>query len=291
MRGEWLILPEEALARKALVMNLLNGGNINLTEFKTPALKTQIAFDDLPINAMEDCEDAPSRSMFDRYPPGSIAIISYSGVMTKYDTCESNGTETVSRVLQSAYNASSIIGVIMVMDSGGGAINSIAPLRDTIIKRNKPVLALCDVAASAAYWAICPCDHIMASNTLSSAFGSIGLYTGWLNLKKFYEMQGVEEIEIYAPQSTHKNLPVRKADEGDTSLMENEVLSPIAADFQSDVKKYRTNLVLETEGILAGAMFRAKIAVKNGLVDSIGSMADAVKMVQKISTIKQFINS
>ena len=74
----------------------------------------------------------------------------------------------------------------------------------------------------------------------------------------YYEKEGFKFHKIYAPESTHKNLPVEQALQGKYDLIKEEELSPLAITFQEAVKKARGNkLDLKVEGLLNGRMFYA----------------------------------
>ena len=79
--------------------------------------------------------------------------------------------------------------------SGGGAVDAIAPLVDAILyakSKGKAVVAHCDLCASAAYYAASYCDEIIASNTISAEFGSIGVMMSFPDYAKYYENAGVK---------------------------------------------------------------------------------------------------
>jgi protease-4 len=158
--------------------------------------------------------------------------------------------------------------------------------------KGKPVVALADLAASAAYWVASACDMIIASNDISSEFGSIGVMISFADMAPYYEKEGVKVHTVYAPESTHKNLPLENAMKGDYALLQDEVLSPLAKQFQKTVKKNRSGkLDDKAEGILNGKMFYSDQALKNGLIDKIGNLEFAVKQAKRLSVAYQFNNN
>jgi protease-4 len=97
---------------------------------------------------------------------------------------------------------------------------------------------------------------------------------------------------VYAPESKDKNLAFEKALKGDYALMQSEILSPLAQQFQNHVKQSRSGKLDEkVPGILSGKMFFAQAALEHGLIDSIGNMQKAISKALELAEIKKFMNS
>jgi protease-4 len=281
LRGLWAIDPQYALAQEIFVTQLLTKENPSLGE-----AREEMNY----VFASQDSPNLASNSSGD-IPEGSVGIVSMSGAMLKYGTLCSYGTTEIVPRLSYMDNHPNIIGNVFVVDSPGGAVNAIAPLQQFQATRKKPLVALVDVGASAAYYAIAGSDYIMADNTISSAFGSIGVVASFMDLKPYYEKLGAKVHTVYAPESTHKNLPFENALKGEYDALKVEILSPLAVNFQNYVKENRKNLKLDTEGILNGKMFYAKEAVEVGLCDAIGDMRAALKKVQELAELKNFMSN
>jgi protease-4 len=223
-------------------------------------------------------------------PEGSVAIIPLKGDMIKEGTRCSYGTEEVAAALREAAQSEGIIGIMLDVDSGGGAVDAIAPMTEAIAYAQglrKPVVASCDLCASAAYYVACHCDRVMASNAISSEFGSIGVMTQFVDYAKYYEQHGVKIHTVYSDLSTYKNAPFEAALKGDYKAVKEEVLNPLARQFQQAVRLHRRQLNAEVEGILAGRMFWATDAKANGLIDAIGTADQAVEEVRRLAADRQ----
>ncbi|MBQ0139367.1 MAG: S49 family peptidase [Kurthia sp.] len=217
----------------------------------------------------------------------TYAVVELIGPVTLYDTCTSYGAETIAKRLHKYNNDDSVKGIILKTNTPGGAVAAINPFIDFAAKKKKPVIALCDQALSLGQWATdVIADHKMASNQISARFGSIGVVATFQSYKKALEMQGIEEHEIYADISDHKNKPFLEAIEGDYKLFKDEYLNPLAIQFQNAVKEKRPNLDLSVEGILNGRTFNAGDALQYGLIDSIGTMEDAIDMINVLHETK-----
>lgn len=223
-------------------------------------------------------------------PEGSVAVIPLKGDMMKEGTYCSYGTEEIAAVIREAASAKNIIGIRLDIDSGGGAVDAIAPMLDAIAFSQglgKPVVASCDLCASAAYYVACHCDEIVADNAISAEFGSIGVMMQFPDYAKYYEQKGIKVHTIYSDLSTYKNAPFEAALKGDYKSIREEQLNPLARAFQQAVRLRRKNLDEKVDGILAGRMFYAADARKYGLIDAIGTSDTATEEVRRLSAQMQ----
>lgn len=227
-----------------------------------------------------------------------VAVIPLIGTMIKYGTWCNYGADEIAEAIDEAAADARVCGIVLDVDSGGGAVDAIAPLVAAIGRaraKGKPVVASCDLCASAAYYVACHCDEIMADNTISSEFGSIGVMMSFPDYAKYYESVGIKIHTIYSSLSDYKNQPFELAKEGKYELIKSEQLDPLARRFQDTVRARREGKLDEkVEGILAGRVFFAEEALKNGLIDSIGSLEKAVSRCRELvaeASINDFIHS
>jgi len=255
-------------------------GNTPIPIATTPSASTSA------ITATTPEASASVAGSFAKAPKDSVAIISLRGDMMKEGTMCSYGTEEIAAVIREAADATPIIGIRLDIDSGGGAVDAIAPMLDAIAysqSKGKPVVASCDLCASAAYYVACHCNRIMANNSLSAEFGSIGVMMQFPDYAKYYEEKGIKIHTIYSNLSTYKNAPFEAARKGEYASIKTEQLDPLARQFQEAVKSHRPNLDENIEGILNGRMFYAADAKKHGLIDQIGTAAEATELVRRLA--------
>lgn len=239
-----------------------------------------------------------SKSYFSDVPENSIAVIPLEGPMTLGGGMCSYGTKEIASLMMEAVNSKNISGIIFSIDSGGGTTDSVYPLLAAIGKAQaagKPIFALCFQANSAAYRVASACDKVIAENNMSM-FGSIGVFVKIPDNSAYMEKQGIKTITVYAPESTDKNKPLEDALKGNVELLQSELLSPIAKDFQNAVREARAGKLVEaTQGILSGRVFFAKAegfdCVANGLIDAIGSLDFAVSEMRKLIDSKNNIST
>lgn len=226
-----------------------------------------------------------------------VAIIPIHGTMIKYGTMCAYGADEIAEAIDKAANDKKVGGLVLDIDSGGGAVDAIAPLIDAIQRaqaKGKPVVASCDLCASAAYYVACHCNEVMANNNISAEFGSIGVMMSFPDYAKYYEKEGVKIHTIYSNLSTYKNQPFELAKEGKYELIKSEQLDPLARKFQQTVRNRREGKLNEkVEGILAGRVFFAEDALQHGLIDAVGSEAEAVNHCRQLmadANIRGYIN-
>lgn len=285
LRGYWFLRPEDVIAGQTIVCKLLTG------EYNDTSVK-QLS-ESVPMSQSV----ADGGSSYDKASKGSVAIVSLKGTMLKYSTWCSYGTGEIAAQVREAARHENIDAIVLDIDSGGGACNAVAPLADAIREARtagKPVVASCDLAASAAYWIASCCDRIVANNAISSEFGSIGVMCSFADARPVYEKMGYKFHEIYADQSVNKNEDFNLALQGDYALIKQETLNPLAVNFQETVKANRPALKTDVPGILSGKMFYAKAAQEAGLIDEIGSLSRAVELARSLKAdaiIHNYIHS
>ncbi len=217
---------------------------------------------------------------------GKVAVLPLHGTMTKYKTCESDGTVKLAALIADCAAREDIAAVVLDIDSGGGAANAVPPLVEAVAavkKAGKPVIAHCDTCCSAALWVASCCDLVYLDNDMSE-IGSVGVVCTLSIPPETDPQTGVRIVPVYARESSDKNGSYRKAVEGDYGLIQDE-LSPIAAQFQQAVKNGRPSLDTEADGVLSGKVFICADALRIGLADAKKTLAETVEAAFALSEI------
>jgi len=216
-----------------------------------------------------------------------IAIIEIEGAMLAKGSFWFYGMDEIASFINQSVFNENIIGTVLKFNTGGGTTDAVVPLMNAIEnhqKSGKPIVAFVNKALSAGTWTATKCDKVILSNSLAS-MGSIGTFAKLINIDKYYkEKVGLEITEVYAPQSTEKNKPLNNALNGNTTLLKDELLKPVAAEFISVVKKNRKGKINNSvDGLFNGKVFNAKDSIKAGLADEIGTMSDAINYITQNS--------
>lgn len=215
----------------------------------------------------------------------SVAVLRMKGPILKDSQfCGPTGTSDYADLLNQMANNPNIIGCVCRMESGGGAAYAVKPMADAISAFPKPFLVLAeDIMASAAYYIGSYADEIMADNP-KSIIGSIGTMIAFQDIRPALEKQGVKFHEIYASQSTAKNKMTNDALKGNYKPITQNWLDPLNEDFISHVKANRAGkLNTDKNEVLNGQTYFASEAQKIGLIDSLGSINDAVSRVRELA--------
>lgn len=291
-RGKWFISFPDVEANLVLVDKLLERG---ITKEDASILSDT---EPIKIQLSTGGKEAKSGNGFSDVPKGSTAIIPIHGTLLKYGTYCSYGTTELAEVLRQAADSPNVSSVLLDIDSGGGSVDAIAPLVDAIQyaqSKGESVVAYCDLCASAAYYIASYCNEIIASNEISSEFGSIGVMMSFPDYAKYYEREGVKVHVVYSNLSDYKNAPFEAAKKGEYEMIKDEQLDPLARGFQESVKANRGNkLKFDRAGLLRGRMFYANDAISVGLADSIGTIDFAIQRAREIpneACINEYINS
>lgn len=273
LRGKWFIRLQDVEAGGLILQQILDD-SISKTSQKLSdrePLKIQMA------------EMASSKNQSE-LPENAVAIIPLHGAMLKYGTYCEYGTVEIADLIREAADNPKVAGILLDIDSGGGAVDAIAPILDALEYNRslgKSSVAFCDLAASAAYYAALGCDEIIANNSISAEFGSIGVMMSFPDYAKYYENAGIKVHTIYSNLSDYKNAPFEAAKKGEYDKIKAEELDPLARKFQNAVKNKRGDkLKHDTEGLLSGRMFYQDDALEVGLIDHVGNLDFAVSRVR-----------
>ncbi len=274
LRGAWMIHPEQA----SVMMPILNGILDGYIEMEN----------DYPQSYKISCADYEFGDIIpaEAYKDKSIYVTHLVGNMIKHDTLCSPGTRSLGKELLQADEDPSIIGHIIITDSGGGAANSVPEMAEAITKCTKPVVAWVDgMAASAAIYAISYADKIIAHRDMDQ-IGCIGTMIELSGFSKYTRREdGYIRARIYADQSEEKNGGYEAALEGNAHIIKEETLNPLNEEF---INAMKTNRPKVDDSHLKGKTFYAKNVIGT-LIDQIGSLEDAMNAVVSLATEREII--
>ena len=220
-----------------------------------------------------------------------ISVLPIRSVLTKHDQdCGPVGTRTLASRLIQADTNESVLGHILVVESGGGQAIAVPELTEAMQNCTKPIVVWIDgVAASAAYYISSYANEIIASREMDIV-GCIGTMLVWEGRKsKSSENQdGQIHVTIYADGSEQKNAEYESAiNDFNFQGAKDRMLNPLNAKFQSDVLYNRPSA---TEDQLKGRTYFANEVVGT-LVDSIGNFDTAVQRLLALANFKENITT
>lgn len=218
-------------------------------------------------------------------PVGSVAVISLSGAVMKYDFCGAPGTQSIMAMIDQVNQHPNIDAIVLKIDSPGGAVDGTQALANKIKNSQKPVVAFVDgMMASAAMWFGSAAAYRIASSS-TDMIGSIGTMASWRDSSQLQKAAGIRIHEVYATASTHKNNEFRAANEDEPNYqpMIDNILDPTNEQFMAAVK---SNIKNVDEQVFTGAIYLADKAKEMGLINQIGTMDDAVNKALQLATKK-----
>lgn len=214
-----------------------------------------------------------------------IMVYSVKGVITKEDQdCGPSGTETLMRHMKRGDASDTVIAHMLEMDSGGGEATNIETvarfLRNEI---RKPIIAWFNGRiGSAAYYMACACDEVYASEETDES-GSIGALLSFADVRGMWEEKGVKFHEIYADQSTLKNLDFREALKGKYELLREGVINPYAQRFIDTVKEFRPQLA--DADAYKGKIYMTPDAIRIGMIDGQLTYQQAIARLSELGRV------
>lgn len=282
IKGIWLLEPSYLIGFAPQVQKIIAGEHIEFNGTTASLVKLYDSSGNLiPGEYLTDWSGAIIKASFD-IPKNSYAVVNMKGPVVKYGDLCTWGADEIVGSLRKVDSIKNIKGIILDTDGPGGAVSAIGPFLQFAKTKTKPIVGLADACMSLHYWAaVSVCDYLMADNDVSARFGSVGVVSSFQDAKPYWEEKGIKFHEIYPPESENKNEAFRLALEGKYDMIIEEHLSPIAQKFQAAVRAGRPNLK-EEKGVLNGKTYDADKALGLGMIDGIGSMADALEMINRL---------
>ena len=249
-------------ARNEMLLIAMQEKDLQMDEKSAPVLTMQV-FHDVSMNGQDSKDVEDFRD--------SIVVIPIRGSMIKRRNWWVTSTEEIAEMINDAVEHR-VAGIILDIDSPGGATDSIGVLEEAILnaKANNVRIEsyINEMADSAGYYVAALTDKITAATRMAEV-GSIGVMASILDTRKMMADFGLKEINIVPPESADKNKNYFEALDGKTEGIITEQLTPWALHFQNIVQ---SNRPLVGPEVLTGKTFYAYDGVNKGLVDKIGSM-------------------
>ncbi len=198
---------------------------------------------------------------------------------------QSVGSATMVEALRTAANDEKVAAVVLRIDSpGGSAIASDLIWRETI-RIEKPIVAsMGDVAGSGGYYIAMGADEIFAEP--GTVTGSIGVVGGKLVLGGLYDKLGVTTEVI----SRGKNTGLFSSTEAFTPEQQKALsgmLREVYRQFVAKAARGRKMDVKQLEELAQGRVYTGRMAAELGLVDRLGTLADAVAAARQAAGIAE----
>jgi protease IV len=235
--------------------------------------------------------DYPESNGEEKGPSDSrIAIVYASGEITGGEgNDETIGSERISRAIRKARTDDKVKAVVLRVNSpGGSALASDVIWREVVLtKKVKPVIvSMGDVAASGGYYIACAADSIFAQpNTIT---GSIGVFGIIPNMQKFFNNKlGITFDGVKTGKFSDLGTVSRPLTDVEKMIIQVEV-NNIYSSFTKKVANGRKKSQSYIDSIGQGRVWSGTDALKNGLVDRLGNIDDAIHSAAKKAKLTKY---
>jgi len=207
-----------------------------------------------------------------------IAVVELTGVISS--------SEDVVRQLKKHRDNKSIRAILLHVDSPGGAVVPSQEMYEEVKRTRdsgKPVVvSMGSLAASGGYYVSCGASRLVANK--GTLTGSIGVISEFLQFREALNKLGIDIKTVKSGKLKDAGSPAKKMTEEDQQYFQS-LMDDVHQQFMDVVEKERE---LSQEEILAladGRVFTGQQAVDLGLVDTIGTFEDAVKIAASLAGI------
>ena len=207
-----------------------------------------------------------------------VAVITAEGtILPGEQPPGSIGGDSLARLIRGAVEADGVKAIVLRINSGGGSMFASEIIREQVVyARNMGlpvVVSMGAVAASGGYYIAADADEIWA--TPSTITGSIGVFAAFPTFEKLLQRVGIYTDGV----GTTDLAGSMRADRPLNPQLEAALTSGVAFAYKSFVQivaQGRDMTVAEVDPLAQGRVWSAADALKAGLVDSLGSLDDAI---------------
>ncbi len=224
------------------------------------------------------------------YAKAKIAVVYAQGEIVMGDEDEGEvSSNRISKALRDARMDTSVKAIVFRINSPGGSslASEIIWREVALAAKEKPVIAsMGDLAASGGYYVSCAANKIMSSpNTIT---GSIGVYGMIPNVNPFFKNKLGITTDV-AKTNEHSDFPTvfRPLNSEEKTLLQFEV-DKVYNDFITRVSEGRGIGKTKIDEIAGGRVWSGSDAINIGLVDTLGSINDAIKVAAKMARLKNY---
>jgi protease-4 len=220
--------------------------------------------------------------------PPVIAVVYANG---QTDMQRGMAALTLSQTIKDLADNKRVKALVIRMDSPGGSAEAADYVDEAVryAKQKKPVVvSMGQTAASGGYWASMSASHITA--TPYTITGSIGVIGSWFYDNGLNNKLGIniETIQRGSHSDLYTGFLIPKRD---LTTQEEERYKTYILDlysiFTERVAASRNMELAKVEAVAQGRIFSGTRALTAGLIDSVGSLSDAIKTARQLAEIKE----
>jgi protease-4 len=189
------------------------------------------------------------------------------------------GSSTIIKAIRQARDDDTVQAIVLRVDSpGGSALASDLMWHELETVKKPVVVSMGDVAASGGYYIAMGADRIFAEP--GTITGSIGVVGGKLAIEKFMAKFGVTTSIVQRGKNSGVMSMTTPFSDSEKAAMQ-KILNDIYAQFTAKAAAGRKMDVVKLEKLARGRIYTGVQAKELGLVDEIGTLADAIAYAKK----------
>ena len=200
-----------------------------------------------------------------------VAVVDLKGVISS--------SEDVVRQMKKYKNNSSVRAIVLHIDSpGGGVVASQEMYEEVRAVRDggKPVIvSMGSLAASGGYYVAVGGSYLVANR--GTLTGSVGVISEFLQVKDALDKLGIGVKTIKAGKLKDAGSPMRAMNEDDQKYFQ-ALMDDVHRQFIDVVARERKMDVEKVRELADGRVFTGEQALQLGLVDTLGTFEDAVRI-------------
>jgi protease-4 len=196
------------------------------------------------------------------------------------------GSDTLIKNLRQAEKDPTVKAIVLRVDSPGGSSLASDLIWREVTRIEKPVVAsMSDVAASGGYYISMGCDRIFAEpGTLT---GSIGVISVKLAMGGLLEKLGVTTDRVTVGKNGTFESPFRPWTDSEREAM-RRLSKEVYRQFVGKAAKGRHVSIEQLEKKAGGRIYTGRQAKKEGLVDELGTVDDAIAAAKELAGLSRY---
>jgi protease-4 len=191
------------------------------------------------------------------------------------------------RLIEKYAKDSSIKGILVHIDSPGGAVAPSQEIYDALLrarKKKKVVASMATLAASGGYYIAVGADKIVANP--GTITGSIGVIMGFADVRDLMAKLGVKSIVIKSGRFKDIGTSARQFTDEDRKMLQ-DVIDDVYMQFVETVAKERKLEIAKVKELADGRIFSGRQGKELGMVDQLGGFKDAIKLLTTLAGISR----
>lgn len=194
------------------------------------------------------------------------------------------GSTTLVEALREAEKDKNVVAIVLRIDSPGGSAVASDLIWREVTRIEKPIIAsMGDVAGSGGYYIAMGADKILAEP--ATITGSIGVISAKPAMGGLFEKIGITTDVISRGERAGLFSLTETMSPEDRKVMQ-ELLEETYDQFVSKAAEGRNMDRDDLEALAQGRVYTGRMAAENGLIDGVGTLADAVIAAKKAAGLK-----